>query len=280
MTNQNLINTLVRVKEDFENAIKRGGIEATHSLIRSQKLIGLIHEYIKNELISHGIEQTKIYPPLDSSGPELTMVGFLKNKKQDITILPESPKEENVQEGVLFGKKDKIGKEVMEKSISINVRSQLSSIGKNFDTLFERTFAEPLNLHLRVPKLVMGEVYMIPVISYDPDLIKDKKIGWDEKLPVKYIPAFRELNGRQDYTSDYHKYERLCLLIVDFRENPPKVITSAKDLIKADLIDTDDEDKFSLEGMDIFNFVHDILKIYEKRHGNLGPLKETKGIKD
>lgn len=72
------------------------------------------------------------------------MAGFLKKKSQDISIIPEGFREEEITDGVLIGKKDKIGKGILSKSISINIRSQLSSIGKNFDTLYERTFAEAL----------------------------------------------------------------------------------------------------------------------------------------
>ena len=61
----------------------------------------------------------------------------------------------------------------------------------------ERTFAEALNLHLRANKLVMGEVYMIPLVAYDPEKMVRKEIGWKEKAPIKYIPAFRELTKRK-----------------------------------------------------------------------------------
>ncbi len=265
---------LKEIKRLYEEAIKEGGRKAVLSLIRSQRLIGIIHRYIKEQLISFGVSPSKIYPEINSATPELSMVGFLKKKRQDISIISEKFKKEEIKNGVLMGKTDDIGKDVMDKSISINVRSQLSSLAKNFDTLYERTFAEALNLHLRSPKLVMGEVYMIPLIAYDPDKINRGKIGWKEKLPIKYIPAFRELNNRESHEIDEYKYERVCLLIVDFSEEEPKIVISSEDLFKMGWIKKEEIDTFSLDGLDIQNFVKDLLNAYKKRHGDLSLLKD------
>ena len=264
-----LIDTLSRIKKYYEEAIVSGGRPEATALIRSKKLIGQLHEYIKTELVSHGVHPSKIYPPPGVSRPELKMTGFLKEKDQDICVLLKPPKTEVVDVGVLMGEKDKVGKENMNKGISINIRSQLSSLGKNFDTLFERTFAETLNLHLRAPKLVMGEVYMIPLVAYDPDAMKKKGIAWKEPLPLKYIHSFEMLNNRKSEKNDAYKYERVCLLIVDFRKDPPEVVTTVKKLIDAKIVDSRIAKRFSLAGLSISNFIPDILRIYEKRHGSL-----------
>ena len=55
---------------------------------------------------------------------------------------------------------DIYGADFSEKILSINVRSQMSSVAKNFDTIFERTFAEAYNLHNRLNKMVLGEVFL------------------------------------------------------------------------------------------------------------------------
>lgn len=264
---------LKEIKSLYEQAIKTGGRDGVHSLIRSQKLIGIIHDYIKQELISYGISKDKIFPRLNETNPELRMAGFLKEKKQDISIISGKFNKETIKEGVLIGKTDKIGKNIMNTSISINVRSQLSSLGKNFDTLYERTFAEALNLHLRTNKLVMGEVYMIPLVAYDPDKMAKKEIGWKEKAPIKYIPAFRELTKRESADIDEYKYERVCLLIVDFRENNPKIISSAQELLDLGWIKKDEINNFSLEGLGMKGFIKDLVVAYEKRQGNLNLLK-------
>ena len=271
------INAVVsRIKTMYEEAIVKGGRDGVHSLIRSKKLINCIHEFIKHELVRQGIDASKIIPPLGETKPELTMAGFLKRKSQDISVLSKSPKTEIIEEGVLIGEKDEIGKEVMNKSIVINIRSQLSSLAKNFDTLFERTFAEPLNLHLRAPQMVIGEVYMVPLIAYDPDKADKNKIGWKEWLPVSYIPAFQALNNRKDEEDDNYKYERVCLLVIDFRQNPPKIVDSMQDFIDEGIVDEELAKKFSMEGLDIKNFVSDILAIYKKRHGSLKSLEAVR----
>ncbi len=263
---------LLEIKKLYEETIKSGGRDGIHSLIRSQKLINIIHNYIKEQLVSYGVNPNKIYPKINETKPELTIAGFLKKKSQDISIIPSNFKEEKIMEGVLIGEKDEIGKEILSKSISINIRSQLSSIAKNFDTLYERTFAEALNLHLRIPKLVMGEVYLVPLVAYDPDKVNVKQVAWKEKLPITYIPAFRELNNRESEKVDNYKYERVCLLIVDFRGDKPVIIKDSEQLYKMGWIKKEEIKLFSLEGLGIKDFVKDLLKSYEKRHGNIKPL--------
>ena len=274
MPEETIDDVVTCIKKMYEDAIKTNGRDGVHSLIRSKKLIDCIHEFIKKELVYNGVNASKIIPPIGLTKPEIKMAGFLKRKDQDITVLPEIPSEEEViGEGVLIGEKDKIGKKIMNRSISINIRSQLSSLGKNFDTLYERTFAEALNLHLRANKLVTGEVYMVPLVAYDPDKIDSKEIEWREKLPIGYIPAFQALNNRQSETDDDYKYERVCLLIIDFRTNPPKIINSVQELIDEGVITEENSEKFSLSKLTIGNFVSDILDSYNKRHGSLDELK-------
>lgn len=267
---------LKEIKNRYEEASKRG-TEGTLSAIRASKLIMPIHEYIKAELIAQGVNPSKIFPGLNKTKPEIKLTGFLKEKHQDITIMPSYPKPEVIKEGPLIGEIDKIGKKLTDKSLSINVRSQLSSIGKNFDTLYERTFAEALNLHVRCPKLVMGEVYLVPLKAYDPDKRGNRQIKFKEKLPlVKYIRSFQALNNRgvNEKRNEY-KYERVCLLIIDFTPEIPKIINDVSDLVKDGLITEKDTKNTSLKGLTIGNFVSDILKIYKDRHGSLDPLKRT-----
>ena len=76
---------------------------------------------------------------------------------------------------------------------------------------------------------------------------------------------FREINNRNSIDQDFHKYERNCLLLVDFRENTPKVISTAKQLKKLGFIT--DTKKYSMDGLGIDDFFDDIIKIYKNRHG-------------
>lgn len=270
-----LLEKLKEIKRLYEQASKEGGTESTLSEIRASKIIMPIHDYIKAELIAQGVNPLKITPRLNHSKPEIKLIGFLKGKNQDIVVLPDAPKSEKITEGVLIGGIDTIGKNLTNKTLSINIRSQLSSIAKNFDTLYERTFAEALNLHLRCPKLIMGEVYLIPLIAYDPDIRGKGKLGFKEVLPAaKYIASFAELNNRGiNEEGDVYKYERVCLLIIDFRTDPPKIINDIQELVKENVLTKELAEKLTLRGLTIRDFVSDILEVYKKRHGSLDPLK-------
>lgn len=267
---------LKKIKSEYEKSIRtakfngqeyENGNKAKEALIRSQRLICYIHEFVKNEFVKNGIKQDKIYPPLGQNKPEINLVGFLKKKNQDICIIPERWSEKTKEEidyGPLIGSIDYIGKTIIEKSISVNIRSQLSSLDKNFDTLYERTFAEAFNLHQRTPKLCMGEVYLIPTHEYDDKSMVDNIVDFKEVSKLeKYIHAFQAINGRKDYNINQHMYERVCLAIVDFRQSSPKLYSDIQDLINDGLVEEDTTatfDKLSING-----FVEDILEVYSRR---------------
>lgn len=259
---------LVKFKRYIEEAILESGNKGKESIIRSQKPIMLIHELIKRELVNNGVLQSNIYPPIDSSSPELKIAGFLKQKYQDICVVPS-----NIDKKACFidfgplafeNKKDEFGKEYTENTLIINVRSQMSSIAKNTDTLFERTFAEVINLRMRCPNIVLGEVYLIPVVEYDTDSANKNIIKFSDKITnlVQYISFFNALSGRE-LNGDLYKYERCALMIVDFRENTPKLFNNTKELKDAGLLQSDFEIEYA--NINFKNFVRDILEMYSRR---------------
>ena len=135
-------------KELIESSILEGGIKAKEAMIRSSRPINNIHDAVKADLIRHGISPSRVHPPYGETKPELKLAGFIKQKHQDVCVSPEGyiPESETMTEGILREATDYYGKDYTERTISINVRSQMSSLAKNFDTLYERTFAEALNL--------------------------------------------------------------------------------------------------------------------------------------
>lgn len=226
------------------------GNKAKEALIRSQRLINYLHNIIKNEFINCGVDPEKLYPPLDLTKPEITIQGFLKRKNQDICIVP-NPEIIRTQSG-------------MEKVLTVNVRSQLSSLKKNIDTLYERTFAEALNLHLKYPKQCLGEVYLIPTHEYDDRAMVNNRILFKNVSNIAYyLKMFQAINNRIDYNKDAYKYERVCLLIVDFRQASPILYTNIEDLINDGLVPEDI--KPTLEHLTFSNFAKDMLSIYSKR---------------
>jgi hypothetical protein len=273
---QNLISlqeAVNRIKSSIEGAIVSGGTTAKNNLIRSQQPIKLLHEVVKSELIQHRVNEQCINPPLGESAGELKLAGFFKHKDQDICVVPNNAQRtlEILQtEGILYGKKDVFGHEFTEKTLSINVRSQLSSSAKNFDTLYERTFAEALNLHLRCPKMVLGEFYMIAVNEYDSNFANNRQVVYKRNSSIKthiqkYLLSFSAINGRSNTTGNHYKYERVCLLIVDFSQNTPKVYNTDEELRADGLLKEDSV--ASIEGLSFPDFISDLLQIYTERFG-------------
>ena len=253
----------------IEGSILQGGIEAKEAMIRSSKPINCIHEAVKSALINAGIEKHRIYPPLSASSPEMKLAGFLKQKYQDVCAAPKgySPVNEIMQEGLLQEEADYYGKAYTERVLSINVRSQMSSLAKNFDTLYERTIAEAQNLHVRCQRMVLGEVYMIAVKEYNPVSMKSNRVEFIHKVGAvqKYIKSFQAINGRIDFTKEDYKYEKVCLLIVDFEQTPAKIYNTNEELIADGLMAKDSHANILELNWD--SFIPSILNTYETRFG-------------
>jgi len=268
-----LQNALNEIKKSIEAAIKKSGTEGKNNLIRSQKPIKLLHEVVKAELIRKKINPDLLKPPFKKSNGELSLAGFFKKKNQDICLVPNNkkPKKEKLNfKGILYGQEDKYGADYTERTLSINVRSQLSSSAKNFDTLYERTFAEALNLHLRCPKMVLGEFYMIAVNEYDSvgankKEVKYKKVKGVAKHVEKYLLSFAAVNDRKSVTVDHFKYERVCLLIVDFGKKVPKVYNTDAELKKDNLLP--ENSIATIQNLNFPSFAADLLNIYSTRFG-------------
>ena len=272
----NLISLQVAVneiKKSIEKAIKASGTTGKNNLIRSQKPIKLLHEVVKSELIRNNVDENLLSPKLSESRGELGLAGFFKKKNQDVSVISNSlQKTEELLnfQGILYGTKDSYGLNFTEQTMTINVRSQLSSSAKNFDTLYERTFAEALNLHLRCPKMVLGEFYMISVneicsTSSNKNTVLYKKPKNVSKHIEKYLLSFGAVNGRNSVTADHYKYERVCLLIVDFSKATPKIYNTDAELIADDLLPANTI--ASIEKLSFPNFIADLLNTYSERFG-------------
>jgi len=224
-------------KAAYANSNYSNGLAAKTAIIRSETLINKIHEVTKislhNELNRRHISH-KIHPAIGSSSPELTIWGLLKKKKQDVVVLFGSPHPEKINGGALKGQCDELGRKATRQAIAIGVRSQLSSVDKNFDTLMERAFAETLNFRLRHPCLIMGEVYMLAVKEYDEQQMKKNKIQWKNRFTrvEKFISIFNAMSQRNDSEniSEAYKYERTALILVDFSTDPVKIYKNIREL--------------------------------------------------
>lgn len=264
---------VARIKYLIEKSIIDGGVEAKNNLIRTQGPICILHDVAKASFMRLGVNPDYINPPYGEHNGELKLAGFFKCKDQDICILPGNVSAEEeilLFDGILKGKKDPFGFDLTQKILSVNVRSQLSSIAKNFDTLYERTFAEALNLHLRCPNMVLGEFYMISVFEYDDNLAKEHRVGFKNNRKIqehiqKYIYSFGAVNNRSTISGEEYKYERVCLLIVDFNRDTPKIYNT-DDELKADGL-LPEHTTASINNMNFSTFASTLMSIYQQRFG-------------
>lgn len=260
---------LIVFKQMIEQSIIDKGVKGKESMIRSSGLINLIHDAVKYELIKQGINREKIFPPFNKKNPEIKMAGYLKQKNQDVCVLPTNMEKKPIviDWGPLAfeNKLDPYGYEFSNNSLVINVRSQMSSLAKNTDTLFERTFAEAGNLHMRYNEIVLGEVYLIPTHEYNDNLVKENKVGFKTSCTniEKYISFFNSINNRKLEQASY-SYERCALLIVDFSSEVPKLYRNSQELKDDELISKNFAIEYSTLAFD--TFAKDILNIYAERH--------------
>lgn len=267
-------NALAQLKNLFETAITTEGQTGVSRLIKSSTIINLLHEVVKVKLIDSGVNPDLIRPQLGLSHPELKLAGFLKFKTQDVCVIPNhlSQIRESLDfSGLHTGKEDPYGELFTEHILAINLRSQLSSLGKNVDTMFERTYAEPLNLHRRVPKMVLGEVYLLAAREFDDRAVRTNNVVYKPVAPgtakaiENYIHGFTALNNRRNQRDDDFKYERVALIIADFSTNPVKLYRTSAELKADGLLPT--TSTASLEGMTFEDFIPDLIRIYERRFG-------------
>ncbi len=270
-----LIEALEIIKFAIEDVIKSSGVIGKKSLITSQQIVNLLHETIKSSIVFEGVNPINIRPLISKSNPEITLAGFLKFKKQDVCIFPNNlqPRQELLDFNGLFntGITEPYGELFTEHILSINVRTQLSSLGNNIDTMFERTYAEPLNLHRRVPKMVLGELYLISVRELDSGQIVYNNPLYSNFTPStarqleKYIKGFASLNNRKGQRDDDFKYERVALIIADFSQNPVKIYSTTHQLIQDNLLPPNST--AIMDNLQFDGFTRTLLDIYEQRFG-------------
>lgn len=260
---------LLSFKTMFEESIVVGGTAGKASMIQSGQLINLIHDAVKYELQEQGVDPKQIYPHLGATKPEIKLAGFLKQKDQDICVVPRNIRKQPliIDWGPMAfqEKQDSYGFDYSDNTLVVNVRSQMSSLGKNSDTLFERTFAEALNLHMRYPNMVLGEVYLIPVNEYDDAAVSDYRVAFKQNITniEKYISFFDSINRRKTNDASY-MYERCALLVVDFSNTQPRLFRNSEELKENGLISPNFQIEYATLGFD--TFVKDILDVYAFRY--------------
>ena len=153
---------------------------------------------------------------------------------------------------------------VIAKNVSKKIIAAFSNLGCDFDTLYERTFAEALNFHLRSPRMVLGEVYMIILKEYNSDAAANHQVAFNNSEYIeKYILAFQALNDRINIEDPLYKYERIALLIVDFSQPMPKLYNTTQELIQDGLLNPNSV--ANIDRLSFPTFIQDLFNIYQTR---------------
>ncbi len=238
---QSLLFNAIRNPETFTNGQGRpysDGLKAKEGIIRASKLINPVHELVKVSLLDYLNDKFNFewvsYPRIGATRPEIKLEGDIKTKNQDLMFSEQSLDLNNIE----------IEGQHLRRLLSVNVRSQLSSVAKNIDTLMERTFAEPIQLRIKYPDLIMGEVYMIPVIELNDEECKNNKVVFksesvSRKNINKFLYYFNKFTDRSNFKEGmieyYYKYDATTLLIIDLESKPAKFIYKPTDLKKIGL---------------------------------------------
>ncbi len=109
---------------------------------------------------------------------------------------------------------------------------------------------------------------MIAIPEYNDKAFAKHKIEFksvSQRTVEKYIKSFAAINSRTNTHKDFYKYERACLLIVDFRKRIPKLYNSTNELIEDGFLP--DNSKVTIENLTFDNFIADLMRIYETRFG-------------
>ncbi len=126
----------------------------------------------------------------------------------------------------------------------IGVRSQMSSLGKNFLNYYEMEVGEVSAIHERYPLCVVGLLYLHPTKSILPGA---KKESFDFDRAEK---MFALISDRTKSSDPQAHYEEIAYLQVDFHKNPPTL-----------------NQKFpTLENLRIDNFFDRLLQKYIERN--------------
>jgi hypothetical protein len=243
---ERLADILEGIKHDFEEEIRDPDANPNYTLIRSEELIGRIHEYIIDQLEENGINSSNIYE-------DNRVYGHPKTKSQDILV------HDYDNSGPVVGPR-----------MAINVRSQLSSIEKNFDTIYERIYAESLNLHNRFPYLPLGYFFLLPKCGYDSEAKKENKVKRNERYDAeKFISSYFDISGREEPEDPKWKYEALCLLVVDFDEDPPVIMDDISKFEEEGLVSPEFADLYGSEVISVENFFEKLLSDYKIRYSQV-----------
>lgn len=221
---------LSSVMKEMKKLLIEGQTAKGHNTnVRKQTVIRLLHNYLVNKLKEKtGFKLKDECKPKDMVfiDTEVKIPGFHKVKNVDIAIV-------HKRAGPL---------------LLISVKSLMSSITNNFTNDYESAIGDAISMHERYPYLIYGYIIIMP---------KEVLIR-DETFDLDYYEGFlRKINHRVDEQDKDKKYERVCMLVGDFKLDTPKPI----------------KENPSDKGLRIETFIDDICEILKERYEMLKIIK-------
>lgn len=82
----------------------------------------------------------------------------------------------------------------------------------------------------------------------------------------KYILSYLSISGRQNPDDVPWKYEKVCLLIADFSQNPPQIVDNMRRFVDEELVSERFADMYSFDELSINNFFDRLYKLMMERY--------------
>lgn len=200
--------------------------------VRSQGFIQTFHRFIAEDVESFLTEKSR------QAGirvvEEATIFGSYKSKNVDVAVV-------HPINGPL---------------ITIGVRSQMSSVGKNALTYYQDIVGEAISLQERFPMCVAGYAYLHPV-EVKPWEKRDGNFTKAESPDhARYARMYAAIGQRDDrlYKQMTGSYDQFAYCVVDFHANP---ITVRDDIVQGAVKDLD---------MSIRTFVPRLIDTFHSRN--------------
>lgn len=283
----NIQDAAIEIKREVEEAIKIGGYEKFNSLLRGSHYVMPIHEVVKLGFKNYGVKPELINPKLGERNGEVTIYGSRTSKKVDVVITPENiekrPYVVNVSETRKNKRIDPYGIEYTENCICVDVKCPLVSIGKNSNTLFETFSGQTLDKKSRCPKIVIGNIVVIPLYEYDTEAMKNGEVKFSKKQTniEKYLEQLNKLQRLSDY-SDFLSTDlndKVCLVVIDFSSDKPHVFKTHKELVESGIVSSNFPSEFSYDNINLSNFISSILNKYQNVHNIENIMKKKYAVK-
>ena len=205
---------LIRMKEIYE-------ADPAHA-VRSQEFIRTLHGAIADELRSRLSGKAKAEGVCVKE--EASVFGSHKKKDVDVAVI-------HPVNGPL---------------LTIGVRSQMGSVGKNALTYYQDIIGECISFQERFPMMTMGYVYLHPTETSSGEVPNHER----------YSRMYSAIACRDDrlYKNQLGSYDQFAYMVVDFSQDPPAL---RDEIVESVIPDID---------MSLYSFVDRMIDTFKRRN--------------